>query len=335
MIFGLITLFFPAVLVSQDTNPKVSLKLDTRFDYTLKIPTTSGYETQSSFDGKYLNIILDGAINDKFSYNYRQRLILDGIADYRSFFNATDWMYLTYRPNHNWWVSGGKQVVAIGGFEYDSAPIDQYFWSDFWNQVICYQLGATVGAKSSNERHSVAFQITNSPFTSHSLQGIYAYNLIWYGHFNHFRTIYSVNRIEYAKGDYINYIALGNRFEVGKFSCEMDYMNRVADSQKSLFADFSVIGDMRYAVNDKVTAFVKLGYDENSAQPSDTEPAQVYDRFVVPGTKYFYCGAGAEYFPIKNNKDVRLHGYVASNNNDPQYLTLNVGVRWRMRVLER
>lgn len=45
-----------------------------------------------------------------------------------SFFDATDWLYLAYRKD-NWELSAGKQVVAIGGYEYDAAPIDLYFCS--------------------------------------------------------------------------------------------------------------------------------------------------------------------------------------------------------------
>ncbi len=43
-------------------------------------------------------------------------------------------MYLNYEIGR-WGVQGGKEVVAIGGFEYDRAPIDLYSCSVFWNNV--------------------------------------------------------------------------------------------------------------------------------------------------------------------------------------------------------
>lgn len=326
-------LFLSKILLSQDTLPTIRLKFDTRFDFTGKIPTHDSLSTLSSFDGKYLNIILEGEINEKFSYNYRQRLILDSKPEYQSFFNATDWLYLSYKINNNFFISGGKQVVAIGGFEYDSAPIDAYLWSKFWNNVTCYQIGGTVSYKTTDDKHTIGFQITNSPFSTQTLQDIYSYNLIWYGNFNGFNSIYSLNRIEVEKGHYINYITLGNKFSISNLSIEVDLMDRFSELQNNLFADYSVISNLKYTVNSKIKLFVKAGYDENKAQ----EPTAlfIYDRYVEPGTEHFFYGAGVEYFPISNSKDVRIHAVWASNNDLFQYHTFNVGVRWQMNVLKK
>lgn len=329
----LLAFLLPNIVLSQDENPKIRLKLDTRFDFETRIPTNKDSNSLSSIDGKYLNIIIDGEINDKFSYNYRQRLILDGKNGYQSFFNATDWIYLTYKMNSNFFLSAGKQVVAIGGYEYDAAPIDQYFWSDFWNNVVCYQFGATLNYKSNNEKHNIGFQITNSPFANKSMENIYSYNLIWYGNMNWFNTIYSVNMVEYEKGHFINYIALGNKFNVGDFSLELDLMNRASSKQYNFFSDYSLIGNLIYNVNNKLRIFGKAGHDENKSQQAWDN--FIYDRFVLPGTRYNFCGLGVEYFPIKDSKDVRLHAYWATNNNEKQYNTFNIGLRWQMKVLQR
>ncbi|MDD2412306.1 MAG: porin [Bacteroidales bacterium] len=325
-------ILLPKTILSQDTIPTVRLKFDTRFDFTAKVPMQDSLSTLSSLDGKYLNIILEGEINNKFSYNYRQRMILDSKPNYQSFFNATDWLYLTYKINKNFSISGGKQVVAIGGFEYDSAPIDLYFWSAFWNNVTCYQIGGTVNYKTTNEKHILGFQIVNSPFTTQTLQGIYAYNLIWYGNFKGFNSIYSLNRIEVEKGQYINYITLGNKFRHKKFSAEIDLMDRFSDSQNDLVSDYSVIGHLKYAVNSQITLIAKSGYDQNKSQNSTD--LFIYDRYVVPGTEHFFYGAGIEYFPIKDSKDVRVHAVWTSNNKPLQYQTFNFGVRWKINVLK-
>ena len=325
--------FAPTIILSQDTIPTVRLKFDTRFDFTGKIPMKDSLSTVSSFDGKYLNIILEGEINDKFSYNYRQRMILDSKPNYQSFFNATDWLYLTYKINKNFTIVGGKQVVAIGGFEYDAAPIDLYFWSAFWNNVTCYQIGGTLNYKTSNDKHTIGLQITNSPFTTETLQGIYAYNLIWHGSFNGANAIYSLNRIEVEKGQYINYLTLGNKISINKLSVEMDLMNRFSDNQTNLLSDYSIIGNIKYTVNGKITLLAKTGYDKNKAQ-APTDPF-IYDRYVEPGTEHFFYGAGIEYYPISNSKDLRIHAVWASNNNELQYQTLNIGVRWQMNVLKK
>jgi len=324
-------LFLPKFLLSQDTFPTARLKFDTRFDFTSIVPTQDNSSTLSSFDGRYLNILLEGEISDKFSYNYRQRMILDSKFDYQSFFNATDWMYLSYKIYKNFSFSAGKQIVAIGGFEYDAAPIDLYFWSNFWNNVICYQIGGTVSYKTTDEKHTIGLQVTNSPFATQTLQSIYSYNLIWYGNFNGFNSIYSLNRIEVEKDNFINYITLGNKFSINNLSIEVDLMDRFFDQQSKPLSDYSVIGNVKYAVNNKIKLFVKTGYDQNKAQkPADLF---IYDRFVEPGTEYFFYGLGAEYYPL-GSKDVRIHAAWATNNDQLQNHTFNIGVRWQMNILK-
>lgn len=157
--------------------------------------------------------------------------------------------------------------------------------------------------KTTDDRHTIGFQITNSPFSTQTLQSICSYNLIWYGNFNGFYSIYSLNRIEYEKD---RYITLGNKFS---------------------------ISNLKYPVNNRIKLLVKTGYDENKAQ----EPTAlfIYDRYVEPGTEHFFYGAGVEYFPISNSKDVRIHAVWASNNDLFQYHTFNVGVRWQMNVLKK
>ena len=339
-VFLLVLSTLPTVLMSQDINPKVRLKFNTRFDFEALSPTNKDSSALSGIGGKFFNIMLDGEINEKFSYSYRQRLSMNAVdyyqvlgKDNKSNFHPIDWAFLNYKINDAFTLSGGKQVVMIGGWEYDYAPIDQYFWSDFWNNVYCYELGAMINFTSKDKNHNLGFQISNSPFSTKNLGSLYAYNLIWYGNMDWFKTIYSVNMIEYQKGHFINYIVLGNKFTFGAFSLDLDLMNRASAEQRNFFADYSIIGDAKYSFCGKFNAFVKAGYDENSAQ--NKRDAFVYDRYVLPGTKYFFLGAGLEYYPIKDKKDVRVHAYWTSNNAKPRNNIFNLGLTWNMKVLER
>ncbi len=97
---------------------------------------------QSGFRGKYLVIRADGEIVKGLTYSWRQRL--NTLHEDANFFNATDWVYLNYNIR-GWNFQVGKEVVAIGGYEYDRAPIDLYACSVFWNNIPCYALGASVG----------------------------------------------------------------------------------------------------------------------------------------------------------------------------------------------
>jgi len=340
VVFLLVLSTLPTVVLSQDINPKIRLKLNTRFDFESLVPTDKDSNASSGIHGKFFNIMIDGEINEKFSYSYRQRFSSNAVdnfqiagKDNKSNFHSIDWAYINYKIDDAFTLSAGQQVIMMGGWEYDYAPIDQYFWSDFWNNVYCYELGAMINYTSKNKNHNLGFQISNSPFSTKKFSSLYAYNLIWYGNMDWFKTIYSMNMIEYETGHFINYIALGNKITFGDFSLELDLMNRASAKQDNFFADYSIIGNAIYSFNGKLNVFAKGGYDENKAQGDGD--AFIYDRYVLPGTKYLFYGLGLEYFPIKDKKDVRLHAYWTSNNADIKYNTFNIGVTWQMKVLER
>ncbi|MDE7149747.1 MAG: hypothetical protein K2O01_04985, partial [Bacteroidales bacterium] len=140
----------PAANASQPATPApnaqpakkqqpISIKFDVRADWEYH-HYGEDMDDESGFTGKFLNFILDGNITDKFSYHFRYRF--NKFNSTQDFFEATDWAYLNYDINRNWRVSAGKQVIVIGGYEYDKAPIDVYFYSDFCNFLpACYEFG--------------------------------------------------------------------------------------------------------------------------------------------------------------------------------------------------
>ena len=289
--------------------------------------------SESGFVGRYLKLLANGNLNDKFSYSFRHRLYV-GHSDPRAFFNATDWANVTYKANDRLSVTAGKQMICIGTIEYDYAPIDVYFASDFWNHVSPFQIGVNVGFTPA-KGHKLYAQVTNSPFSSAALDNLFAYNLIWYGTISdHFSTIWSVNMIEYDQDNFINYIALGNKFKFGRTEIDLDYMNRYAGKGTAFFEDFSLHGKVAVAVSKSVNLFAKGGYDVNRAQKAGA--AYIYDRYVLPGVELGFYGAGVEYFPINDaKKSLRLHAFWCSNTSSPVPQTFNVGVRWQMKLLER
>lgn len=328
---------FITTFSQENDASKISIKFDARFDGGYNMYKNSGNtktDDKFGFAGKYFKLLVDGNISDRFSYSFRHRLYLDNGNTPKEFFGTTDWLYLKYRIDDNFFISAGKEVVNIGGYEYDRAPIDVYFWSDFWNNVNPYQSGVTVGYTTPDNNHTVKLQVTNSPFSSKAFEGIFAYNAIWYGNIGCFAPIYSVNLIEYEKGHFINYISLGNRLTFGNLVWEVDYMNRASSEQKNFFADFSVLSRIAYTINEKFMIFAKGGYDQNKAQ--DADAGFIYDRYVLPGVKYAYYGLGAEYYPIKKLKNtLRIHAYWYTNNSEPSMQSFNIGLRWRMNVFDR
>lgn len=315
---------------------QTTLRLEARLDYMQEYQDGDKINDASGFKGKYLNIRLDGNISGSISYSYRQRLNKPNKE--ATFFDATDWITLTYKAR-NWAVSGGKQVVCIGGYEYDRAPIDVYFASEYWHHIACYQVGASGSYISDTGNDRLTFQFCESPFRKGSLnpgnKEMFAYNLMWTGTHDWFESLYSVNMIEYMPGRFINYISLGNRFMFGKFKVELDIMNRAASFRDFFGRDMSLVGDISWHPVDRLKIFAHLSHDFNTTD----DPA---DLCVAPGTRITRLGGGLEYFPFKTYKDIRLHingcytfGTATENGALRHNQTIiDCGVTWFMNLLD-
>lgn len=315
---------------AKDDAPIINVRGEVRFDYQRDWLDGTTVKNNSGFKGRYLNVLIDGTITKGLSYSWRQRLNRN--HNDASFFDATDWIYIDYNINEHWALAGGKQVVNIGGWEYDRAPIDLYGCSVFWNNIPCYQIGASL-TYSAGSADKLIFQFCESPFYTSDNRDMYAYNLMWQGSHGCFSALYSVNLIEYSRGHYISYVALGNRFTFGKLRLDVDIMNRASSYRHSLLKDMSVMGELSYRPGRKWNVFGKATYDVNHAENSA-------DVTVAPGTELTMVGAGVEYYPLlRNGHTVRLHAncfYSFGKNGNPanemqdKTLLLNVGVKWNM-----
>ena len=322
---------------SQDKKPFITLdnlQLSTRADFT--VDYNLGHDTVEpsfahGFAGKYLVVALDGTIGNKFSYHLRQRLNAPNISFANTFFQGTDWAYLNWYFTPNFFLSAGKQVVAIGGWEYDTNPIDIYYGTEFWNTVCCYAVGASINLKDRSGKNHFLFQMCNSPFINQAMQSIYAYNLMWYGDFNVFKTTYSVNMIEYQPGKFINYIALGNKLQFKGVEMYLDLINRASFEQEKFFGqDITAIFGIGVDIGPKWIVFAKAGYDYNKAQLPNTEP---YDQYIVPGKKVDFESLGFEFYPL-SDRSLRLHlcGSHTSVDGVSKFQG-NLGLTWKVNLL--
>lgn len=277
----------------------------------------------SGFKGDYLFLFVRGDINRQFSYSWRQRLN-KGI-DRSHLFEATDWLYVDYRPTDRWTLSAGKQVVLIGGYEYDRNPLDVFAPSEFWMNIGCFQFGASAQYAMGKGNDALTAQVAASPFRTDAHNDLLSYNLQWNGHHGIWHPMYSVNMIEHRPGRYISYLALGNRFtlgsvplgegkgEVPRVAVEADFMNRAASHQTVFFRDCSVIANVDWRIVPRVQVYGKVAYDVNRTTATDA------DLDIMPGTELTTVAAGVEYYPLKTEL-VRLHAGVAhttGKNSNP------------------
>jgi hypothetical protein len=312
-----------------------NLGLDARADYVQEFLPGNSSQDGSGFKGKYLNIRINGNITGNLSYAFQHRL--NKPITRSDLFEATDWVTLTYNTG-NWIFSGGKQVVAIGGYEYDAAPINLYFCSEFWNNIPCYQFGLSAAYSLSEGDDILMFQFCESPFrrnaANHSGEGMFAYNLMWTGSHEWFRSLYSLNMIEYLPGKYINYIALGNRFTFGDFLIDLDLMSRAVSLSDLAGKNFSIMSEFKWSPSESFNIFARFTHDRNLSDKAG-------DWCVAQGTDITRAGAGIEYFPIKGSNKLRLHlncchdfGKAAATGIlRPGQTTIDAGMTWRMNLL--
>jgi hypothetical protein len=291
--------------------------------------TDGQYNSQAI--GEYLNFQMMGHITPNIDYRIRQRLNKK-VFDERNMFNATDFMYVNWQATERWNFLAGKYVVLIGGYEYDAAPIDVYYYSQFCNNIYqAFTFGATVGYKFAEHQQLVG-QICNSPL-SLGFQNIYAYNLAWNGQFaSWWKTLWSVNFVEDIDKRMVNYVALGNHFIFRDVIFDVDLMNRSGLGQRNfVLSDFSLISKIIWSVG-AWNICAKAGYEKNDIGNVDSL-GRPYDLVIAPGTEYIYAGCGLEWFPLGRD-NLRLHG-VYYWDNAARRNNIELGITWRVDVINR
>ena len=329
--FGLIASLFCGGVFAQGDN-HVNFRMEARGDAQAEAIGRDVKADGTGFRGKQLNLRLNGDINDSWSYVYRQRMGKPN--DNASYFDAVDHINLTYTTGA-WAFTGGKQTVAVGGYEYDRAPLDFYFGSEYWYNMDCYQWGVSASYALGAEGNDVLkVQVTQSPFrtVSPSLMGG---SVLWQGSHGWIDVLHSVNVMEYAKERMVTFLTLGHQIHMGDFTLQLDWMNR-AELANFDFNDFSVMADLSWSASDKMNLFAKYTYDVNASNMADL--------CVLTGTELNRVGAGVEYFPIEGSRDIRFHGacsYAWGQNGNLKGTVfgsqsfVTMGVTWQMDILKR
>lgn len=242
----------------------LNLQVMARFDYQRYFLDGSSDRENCGFRGKNLSVYLYGNLNSHLSYAYRQRL--NRAHKDETFFDATDFLYLAYKTDSDWKFSAGKQTILLGGYEYDLAPIDSYFVSEYSNNMNCYQLGASVEKALGEEKNDLLqFQFCMSPYVGAvDNKDIYSYNFMWTAEHGVFQPMWSLNFVEYQSGKFMNYISLGNIFSFRRVSFFVDVMHRSLLHNYTFFKDFTVVGKVTFDLCDRARLFVKAGHDYNN-----------------------------------------------------------------------
>ncbi|MBR4064144.1 MAG: porin [Tidjanibacter sp.] len=308
-----------------------SVTVQTRLSGVVVADDGVANDALSKLGADYLNVAISGEITSGLSVTWRQRFNKPITSEKP--LNATDLLYLAYQPSDNWSISVGQHTLAIGGWEYDRAPINVYFASEFWNNIACYQLGINASYTNDKQTDTFVAQLSQSPFDTPTTN-LYGAELMWYGSHGIYRSAHSINLYEYRPDKYICYISLGNKLLFRRLTLELDAMCRTA-GEGNLLASTSVMGGLSWAATDRLNILLRATYDRNNA----TTPP--FDYTLHPGTELTQVGGGIEYFPL-GTSDLRLHAIwsaVSGNNTNPDGVlqggrsAFRFGATWYLPIL--
>lgn len=339
---AMVTLTFSSV-ASQETERQeeehlISLDLDARLDWQLVKHQSKLDNSQTGFIGKYIALKAHGQLTEGLTYTWRQRF--SRTPKDHTFWDQTDILDLSY-THGRFDVGAGKQVVLIGGYEYDRAPINLMCPNLFVTNVACYQFGVSAGYQLTPEDH-LAFQIAQSIFATPEERNLYCYNLMWRGGHDltdrlRLETIWSLNEVEFIKGEYCNYIALGNKLEIDdRFSVLVDLMIRTYPENRA-FKNNTFMGEFAWNITPKWKLTAKASYDCNRGinMTDKTE--------VARGSQLLIGGVVGEWYPISNARHLlkvhaALFGSFGSNYNPTDIMQKDtmygsIGLTWHMNLL--
>ena len=285
-----------------DYIPEVSL--DMRGGYRISSEYSSG-----RFTGDDLNIDINGYIYPNFSYSFNHRIASSGYGE-ASWFDATNWLTLTYEMG-DFAFTVGKDAILVGSFEYDAYDLDSYYEmnSAFYNDFDSWQWGVTA-AWYPTEDHEVLVQIANSPyaFLDHS----YALATGWRGSWDWYESYWTANLwgTDYSD-EFVTALNFGNRFSFGDLTLDVDLMGRISESYGGVTTTISP----SYNLGEWGRAFLKAGAEDGGS---------------IDGLNVFF-GGGFEYFPLKENKDIRIHAAYTYNDYTVGHL-FSIGLTWKMNL---
>lgn len=320
----LFAFLIPTVNAQEDKKIKAELGVNASFD-TMKNKDEDAF---GKFNIRQLRFDIKGKINDKISFQWRQRLnrLNDGQNFYDNLSNSVDIAGFNYQIDKKSSLFIGRQYARFGGIEYDVNPIDIYEFSDMTDYVNCFLTGINFAYKA-HQNHEFQFQILNGLAKSfkeqYTLPNKYQeakfpllYTVNWNGSlFNGLlQTRYSASITNQAKNQWIKYFAFGHQLNLSKkITGYIDWMYSKDDiDDKGIISNYtlplfsetatnvtynSIVSKFDFRLNSKLKFFVK-GMYETATDPEVNN--NMYNTSKLKRTALGYF-AGLEYYPQKTN----------------------------------
>lgn len=302
--------YLPLVFVCLVSFAAAAGNVDVRLESRMSLLNTG-------FKVERLSFAVDGSFNDKFSVSFFHHL--NKTIEKDDVLSATDWVYIKFTPNESWAFKFGKIPLAVGSWEFDKAPINIYFYSDYIDVYKAFQPGFSAQFNFPNGKDALEFQATRSPLAEQSHFDRFGFHLMWKGNHGPFNFIWSANMEKYDAANRFS-VCLGNKITLSRFSAYLDLIGGhypVFDGGKMNVLSVCTRAD--FLLFDWMSVGAKFSYEDQMG---------LY--------RNYRYGGGLEFFPIKKDRDFRLHlqAYNFRADNEDKFIG-SVGVKWNFHIYRK
>lgn len=290
---------------------------------------TGGELEEVAFRINKVRLEILGNIGKKFSYHFRQSFnkyssphALDNLA------SSVEYAYMGWQMTDKFKLTVGKQIILLGGHEYWINGIKIREFTDFNNNIACFQAGVN-GAINITPTQQLNLQVVNNRGGTDDdvflfgrpedlaeakvpLLSTLNYDGFFFDKALNLR--YSMSAGQLTKGRNIYYLTAGNIWERGPIFAYFDvmYSREGLDSKGSIsevsatlptggvtaqYVEYlTLIGNFDYRVHPQWNLYVKGAYEKGSVYKSNGPYAKGNYRRV------WNVQACAEFFPMKNSE---------------------------------
>lgn len=274
--------------------------------------------------------LFEGNLTENLSFSISNHWLSD---DPKMLYNNTlrsddvnwfDWAYLSYSLG-DFTFTAGKDMMTTGGFEIDDYDFDVYpsLQTSFWNALQVYQWGGKL-EYTLKEKSTFSFQITTSPFGERPFTSkLFNYSLGYRGDYGFLRTNWSATAMQAEPGKYFFLFSLGQEADAGDFTFRLDYNNMAGglvteegeNPYYGIFKGHTLSGQVLYTLPDEKLELLAKG---------------AFERVNEIGDNYI-AGCAVQYYPLKDNKSLRLHTALAYRSFE-KTLSLTFGAMYYLNL---
>lgn len=239
----------------------ISIYLNTHMSFQDRF---NGEDEGASFVGRQLRFEMLGNITKHWGYRFRYRLNRPGYQQSDNFSNNIDFMMIRYKFNDRFELMGGKEGVALGGYQYDDNPIQVLEFCDWLTGIDGFHLGLQ-GSYNVNKNHTLMLGLHNANNdrtvdyysedknikSSHFPLGA---TVFWNGNMfgGKLQTIWSYTLLSEVQNNLSHLVMTGTRLNMKKWQLTLDYYGawEDVDHHKLVSADMTkVLGTTTLARN--------------------------------------------------------------------------------------